>query len=205
MATISPTKEKIISTFSELKGRFGWTNPMQAPRLSKIVVSVGVGSQKDKKKLELIADRLAKITGQKAASRGAKQAISNFKTRQGDVVGYQITLRGKRMNAFLDRLVNIALPRTRDFRGLSPKSIDAMGNYTLGIREHTIFPETADEDIRDVFSLGITLVTTGHTVPEVQAFLEHLGLPLKKVDVGPDLELPPSAADRSKKSKKAKK
>ena len=109
------------------------------------------------------------------------------------------------MNDFLDRLVNVALPRTRDFRGLSPKSIDSMGNYTFGIREHTIFPETADEDIRDIFGLAVTLVTTGRDKAEIQAFLEHLGLPLKKVDVGPDLELAPSAADRSKKPKKAKK
>jgi len=200
------TKEKSASTFASLKGKFGWTNPMQAPRLMKIVVSAGVGSQKDKKKLELIADRLGKITGQKAAPRGAKQAISNFKTRQGDVVGYQVTLRGKRMENFLDRLVNIALPRTRDFRGLSPKSIDDMGNYTLGIREHMIFPETADEDIKDVFGLDITLVTTARAKAEVHAFLEHLGMPLKKTDTGPDLELAASHASREKKStKKAKK
>jgi large subunit ribosomal protein L5 len=200
------TKEKSASTFETLKGKFGWTNPMQAPHLSKIIVSVGVGSLKDKKKLELIADRVAKITGQKAATRGAKQSISNFKTRQGDVVGYQVTLRGKRMNDFLDRLVNIALPRTRDFRGLSAKSIDAMGNYTLGVREHTIFPETADEDIRDVFGLAVTLVTTGNEKAQIRAFLEHLGMPLKKTETGPDLELAPGAADRTKKApKKAKK
>lgn len=204
MAIIS-TKERFGTTFSSLKTSFGWVNPMQAPRLTKIVVSAGVGSEKDKKKLELIADRLEKITGQKAASRGAKQAISNFKTRQGDIIGYQITLRGKRMNDFLDRLVNIALPRTRDFRGLSPKSVDAMGNYTIGIREHTIFPETSDEDIRDVFGLAVTLVTTSRDAAEVRAFLQHLGVPLKKVDTGPDLELAPSAADRSKKVKKVKK
>ncbi len=202
---ITSTKEKSADAFSNLKSHFGWTNPMQTPRLSKIVVSVGVGSQKDKKKLELIADRIEKITGQKAASRGAKQAISNFKTRQGDVVGYQVTLRGKRKNDFFDRLVNIALPRTRDFRGLSLKSIDAMGNYTIGVREHTIFPETADEDIRDVFGLAITLVTTSRNKAEVQAYLSHLGLPLKKIDTGPDLELAASAAVRSKKPKKESK
>src|SRR4051812_47241703 len=125
-------KEKNAATFDALKGQFGYTNKMQAPKLVKVVISAGIGSVKDKKKIELIADRVARITGQKAAVRGAKQSISNFKTRQGDPVGYQVTLRGGRMNEFLDRLLNIALPRTRDFRGISPKSIDQMGNYTLG-------------------------------------------------------------------------
>jgi large subunit ribosomal protein L5 len=202
---ITSTKNQAASAFKDLKGKFGWTNTMQAPRLVKVVVSAGVGSLKDKKKAELVADRISKITGQKAASRGAKQAISNFKTRQGDIVGFQVTLRGKRMNDFLDRLINIALPRTRDFRGLSPKSIDNMGGYTLGIREHTIFPETSDEDIKDVFGLAATIVTTAHSKAEVHAFLEHLGLPLKKTDTGPDLELAPSAADRNKKTAKKKK
>jgi large subunit ribosomal protein L5 len=175
-------KEKNNISFESLKSNFGFTNRMEAPRLVKVVVSSGVGSLKDKKKLELIADRLAKITGQKPASKGAKQSISNFKTRQGDVVGYQITLRGKRMNDFLDRLVNIALPRTRDFRGLSPKSIDDVGNYTIGIKEHTIFPETSDEDIKDIFGLAVTVVTTSKDKAETKAFLEHLGFPLKKTD-----------------------
>src|SRR4051812_32977937 len=101
-------KEKNNTAFASLKGSFGYKNPMQAPRLVKVVVSSGVGSLKDKKKLEFIADRLSKITGQKPAARGAKQSISNFKTRQGDTVGYQTTLRGKRMQDFLDRLINIA-------------------------------------------------------------------------------------------------
>jgi large subunit ribosomal protein L5 len=173
-------KEKNNTSFDSMKSSFGYSNRMQAPKLVKVIVSVGVGSLKDKKKLELIEDRIAKITGQKAAPRGAKQSISNFKTRQGDTVGYQVTLRGKRMYDFLDRLVNIALPRTRDFRGLSDKSIDAMGNYTLGIKEHVIFPETADEDIRDVFGLAVTVVTTSQNKAETRAFLEHMGFPLKK-------------------------
>ena len=174
------TKEKNNTSFQHLAPKFGYKNRFQAPRLVKVVVSAGVGSQKDKKKLELVADRLAKITGQKAAPRGAKQSIANFKTRQGDVVGYQVTLRGERMNDFIDRLINVALPRTRDFRGLSAHSIDAMGNYSLGIKEHIIFPETADEDIRDVFGLAATIVTTSRTKDETMAFLEHLGFPLKK-------------------------
>lgn len=175
-------KEKNNASFAALKSDLKLENVMQAPKLVKVVVSTGVGSLKDKKKLELIADRIARITGQKAASRGAKQSISNFKTRQGDVVGYQVTLRGKRMNDFLDRLVNISLPRTRDFRGISARGIDEMGNYTMGVKEHTIFPETSDEDVRDVFGLAVTVVTTARTKEATKAFLSHLGFPFKKVE-----------------------
>jgi large subunit ribosomal protein L5 len=155
-------------------------NPMQTPRLTKVVISSGFGSVKDKKKIELIADRLAKITGQKPATKVTKKAIATFKTRLGDPVGYQITLRGKRMSEFLDRLIHVALPRTKDFRGLSRDSVDAMGNYTLGIKEHTIFPETSDEDLKDVFGFAITIVTTSNDKKATLAFLEHLGLPLKR-------------------------
>jgi large subunit ribosomal protein L5 len=175
-------KEKNQESFETLKGTFGYKNKMQAPKLEKVIVSSGVGKQKDKKKLEMIADRIAKITGQKASPRGAKQSISNFKTRQGDIVGYQVTLRGKRMYDFLDRLLNVALPRTRDFRGISRDSVDEMGNYTLGIREHNIFPETADEDIKDVFGLAVTVVTSSNDKEQTKAFLEHLGFPFKKID-----------------------
>lgn len=167
------------SSFKELHAALGLKNPMQAPRLSKVVISSGFGSVKDKKKIEVIADRLAKITGQKPALRSAKKAIATFKTRVGDPMGYQVTLRGNRMNEFLDRLINIALPRTKDFRGLSRDSVDDMGNYTLGIKEHTIFPETSDEDLKDVFGLAITIVTTSRDKKATLAFLEHLGLPLK--------------------------
>ncbi len=175
-------KEKNNKSFEALKGSFGYVNKMQAPKLVKVIVSSGVGSTKDKKKIELIADRLAKITGQKPASRGAKQSISNFKTRQGDIVGYQTTLRGQRMYDFLDRFLNAGLPRTRDFRGLSTRSFDEMGNYTLGIKEHTIFPETSDEDIKDIFGMAVTVVTTSNNKAATKAFLEHLGFPLKKTE-----------------------
>jgi large subunit ribosomal protein L5 len=147
-----------------------------------VVISCGFGSVKDKKKVELIADRLAKITGQKPAVRTTKKAIATFKTRLGDPIGYQITLRGKRMNEFLDRLIHIALPRTKDFRGLSRSSVDAMGNYTTGIKEHTIFAETSDEDLKDVFGFAITIVTTSSDKKATLAFLEHIGMPLKKED-----------------------
>src|SRR3989344_1049683 len=112
----------------------GYKNPMQAPRVLKVVVSTGVGLFKDKTKFKVVEDRLARITGQKPAPRGAKVSIASFKSRQGDIVGYQVTLRGKRMFDFLNRLVHLALPRTKDFRGLSPNAADEMGNYTLGIK-----------------------------------------------------------------------
>src|SRR3989344_183114 len=158
----------------------GYKNPMQSPRVTKVVISVGVGSFKDKNKMKVVEDRLARITGQKAAPRGAKISIASFKSRQGDTVGYQVTLRGKRMHDFLERLVHIALPRTKDFRGISPDSADEMGNYTLGIKEHTIFPETADEELKDVFGFSITIVTTAKSKSEVVTFLTHLGFPFKK-------------------------
>ncbi len=158
----------------------GYKNRMQAPRVLKVVVSTGVGSFKDKAKFKVVEDRLARITGQKPAPRGAKVSISSFKSRQGDIVGYQVTLRGSRMFDFLDRLINLALPRTKDFRGISPKAADEMGNYTLGIKEHNIFPETSDEELKDVFGLAVTIVTTAKSKEEVLAYLTHLGFPFKK-------------------------
>ncbi len=174
-------QEQQKSTFETLKGDFGWTNRMQSPRLVKTVINVGVGKMtKDKGKVELVADRLAKITGQKPASRGAKKAISTYKTRVGDKVGYQITLRGKRAEDFLNRLVHVALPRTKDFKGVATAGIDEMGNYTLGIKEHTVFPETADEDIKDVFGIAVTVVTTAKDKKSAEGYLRHLGFPFKK-------------------------
>ncbi len=168
------------NSYKALKETLALVNPMQAPRLVKVVISNGFGSVKDKKKIELIADRLMKITGQKPAVRSTKKAIASFKTRTGDAVGYQITLRGKRMTEFLDRLIHIALPRTKDFRGLSRASVDAMGNYTMGVKEHTIFAETSDEDLKDVFGFAITIVITSKDKKSTLAFLEHMGMPLKR-------------------------
>ena len=174
-------KEKSAHAFEHLKGHLHIKNAMQTPRIEKAVVNVGFGSTKDKKKIDLIAERLARITGQKPATRTAKKSIATYKTRTGDPLAYQITLRGARMYDFLDRLVHIALPRTKDFRGLS-RTVDEMGNYTLGIKEHTIFPETADEDLKDVFGLAITLVTTSKEATHTLALLEYLGFPMKKED-----------------------
>jgi len=174
-------QEQQKTAFDSLKKEFGWSNLMQAPRVEKVVVSVGVGRMtKEKGRVETVADRLEKITGQKPASRGAKKAISTYKTRVGDKVGYQVTLRGARATDFLNRLIHIALPRTKDFKGISTSAIDEMGNYTLGIKEHSVFPETADEDIKDVFGLGVTVVTTAKNKKEAEAYLRHLGFPFKK-------------------------
>lgn len=178
MTNLVHTQEK--GAFDALKGDFGYTNAMQAPKVVKVVISTGVGKVKDKNKIALIEDRLAKITGQRAAPRGAKKSIAAFKMRQGDVVGYQVTLRGKRKYDFLEKLVHVALPRTRDFRGLKSSAIDEMGNLTIGIKEHTIFPETADEDLRDVFGFAVTLVSTAKNKKEAEAFFRHLGFPLQK-------------------------
>lgn len=173
-------KEKQNKAFEILKTKFGYKNIMQAPKLVKVVISTGTGSQKDKKKKELIGDRIAKITGQKPSERGAKKSVATFKVRQGDPVGYQVTLRGERMLNFLEKLVNIAFPRTKDFRGIKTTSIDDMGAITIGVKEHTIFPETADEDIKDVFGLAVTILTTANSKDETKAFLEVIGIPFAK-------------------------
>ena len=175
---MSITKQRQHKAYEALAKTFGYTSTMQSPRIMKVVVSSGVGKKRDKKQLEVIEDRLAKITGQKPSARPARTSIASFKVREGDTVGLQITLRGERMYDFIDKLIHIALPRTRDFRGLSAKAIDGMGNITIGIKENTIFPETSDEDLKDVFGLAVTIVTTAKSKAEAEAFFRHLGLPL---------------------------
>lgn len=175
-------KEKGGKTFDALKGTFGYKNALQAPRITKVVLSATTGSIKDIKKKALIGDRLDKIAGQHATPKAAKKSVASFKVRQGDAVAWQVTLRGEKMNSFLEKLVNIALPRTRDFRGIGETALDSMGNYTLGIKEHTVFPETSDEDIKDVFGFAVTLVTTSKKKEETRALLEHLGFVFKKKD-----------------------
>ena len=175
-------KEKENETFNKMKSIFHYKNAMAAPRMMKVVVNVGTGTavKKDKNKNDAIADRLAKITGAKAAFRGAKKSIASFKVRQGDPIGIVVTLRGSRMYAFLEKFVNVALPRTKDFRGINRQAVDNIGNLTLGVKEHTIFPETADEDIKDVFGMSITLVSTAKNKNEGLTFFELLGIPFKK-------------------------
>ncbi len=176
MMTFRERQERV---YEALKERFGYTNVMQTPVVTKLVISSGIGKVNDPKQVELIQDRLARISGQKAAPRGAKKSIASFKVRQGDIVGYQTTLRGARMRDFFDKIVHIALPRVRDFRGLSPRAIDELGNMTIGITEHTIFPETSDEEQRNIFGMSITIVTTAKSKEEAEAYLRFMGVPLK--------------------------
>ncbi len=173
-------KEKAAGVHGSLKDSFGYKNVMQSPKILKVVLSSTTGSIKDPKKKDLIGDRLGKIAGQKATPTAAKKSVASFKVRQGDPVGWQVTLRGERMWSFLEKLINVALPRTRDFRGIDTKSIDALGNYTLGVKEHTVFPETADEEIKDVFGFAINIVTSTKNKEETKALLEHLGFLFKK-------------------------
>lgn len=176
-------KTQLDRVYDALKDTFSYKNRMQSPRVEKVVVSVGTGKVEDKAKLALIQDHLARITGQKPSPRPARQSIASFKLRQGDIIGYQVTLRGARMMSFLDKLIHVALPQTRDFRGLKASAIDEMGNITLGIKEQTIFPETADEELKDVFGFAITIVTTAKSKEEAEALLRHIGLPLQKEEV----------------------
>ena len=175
-------KEKEKEAFEKMKAGFHYKNVMAAPTMKKVVVNVGTGTmvKKDKDKNDAISTRLAKITGQKPTLKGAKKSIASFKVRQGDPIGVVVTLRGKRMFAFLEKLINVALPRTKDFRGIARSVVDDIGNLSIGIKEHTIFPETADEDIRDVFGMTLTLVSSAKTKKEGMAFFELLGVPFKK-------------------------
>lgn len=169
-------------SFETMKSEFGYTNKLSAPRLVKVVVSVGTGKgiKNNKNWNDLVSDRLAKITGQKAALRKAKKAIASFKTRQGDVIGVVVTLRAKKMYEFLDKLLNVAFPRTKDFRGVNISGVDQLGNMSLGIKEHTIFPEIKDEELKDVFSLGVSIVTTAKSKKEAEQFLRMIGMPFAK-------------------------
>jgi len=174
------TKEKVKDSYKNLKEILKLKNVMQAPKILKVVVNSGVGSLNDKKKIDIVVDRLAKITGQKPIKRGAKKSVASFKSREGDIVGVQITLRGEKMWSFLDRLLNVALPRTKDFRGISVGAIDEMGNYTLSIKEHIVFSETADEDLKDVFGFSATIVTSLKNKDSALEFFKALGFPFKK-------------------------
>lgn len=177
-------KEKEAETFAKMKELFHFKNKMASPRLVKVVLNVGTGTaiKKDKNKNDQVAERLAKITGQKPTKKGAKKSIASFKVRQGDPIGVVVTLRGARMYAFLEKLINVALPRTKDFRGINRSTVDSIGNLTMGIKEHTIFPETADEDVKDIFGMAITVVSTAKTKEQGFAFFELLGVPFKKED-----------------------
>lgn len=183
MATV---KENVYSkaqkSFETLSSEFGYKNKLAAPRLTKVVVSVATGSmmKKDRNRNDLVVDRLTKITGQKPNVRKAKQSVATFKIREGDEIGVAVTLRGKKAHALLDKIIDVALPRTKDFRGLERKTVDNIGNMTFGIKEHTIFPEIKDEELKDVFGMAITLVTTAKSNKEATRFFELIGIPFKK-------------------------
>lgn len=164
-----------------LKEKFQYTSVMQVPRLKKIVISQGLGdATADKKLIDNALGELAMITGQKAIATYAKKDVSNFKLRKGMPIGAKVTLRGDMMFEFLDRLVSVALPRTRDFRGINPKGFDGRGNYTLGIKEQIIFPEIDIDKINKVTGMDITFVTSANTNEEAFELLKEFGLPFKK-------------------------
>jgi large subunit ribosomal protein L5 len=157
------------------------SNVMQVPRVQKIVVNIGVGEALDNAKaLDAAVGDLTQIAGQKPVVTKARQSIAAFKLREGRAIGVKVTLRGERMWSFLDRLMNIALPRVRDFRGISPDAFDGRGNYTLGLREQLVFPEIDYDKIDKLRGLEVTIVTSGRTDDEARQLLQMLGMPFKK-------------------------
>lgn len=164
-----------------LQEQFKYSSSMQTPRLVKVVVNQGVnGATQDKKLVDVAVDEMTMITGQKAVATIAKKSVSNFKLREGMPIGAKVTLRGERMWEFLDRLIAVALPRVRDFRGVNPKSFDGRGNYTMGITEQIIFPEINIDKVNRISGLDISIVTTADTDQEAFELLKALGLPFKK-------------------------
>jgi large subunit ribosomal protein L5 len=165
----------------QLMERFGYSTIMQAPKIEKITLNMGVGEAKqDSKLLDAASEQLATIAGQKPNVRRARKSIANFKLREGMPVGLSVTLRGERSYEFLDRLVSVAIPRIRDFRGLRASSFDGRGNYSMGVREQIIFPEIDYDAIDQVRGLDITITTTAKTDDEARALLELLGLPFAR-------------------------
>ncbi|RMF28395.1 MAG: 50S ribosomal protein L5 [Cyanobacteria bacterium J083] len=165
----------------KLKEQFGYENIHQVPKVIKITINRGLGeASQNAKALESSINELATITGQKPVVTRAKKAIAGFKIRQGMPVGVMVTLRGQRMYAFLDRLINLALPRIRDFRGISPKSFDGRGNYSLGVREQLIFPEIDYDSIDQIRGMDISIITTAKTDEEGRALLTEMGMPFRK-------------------------
>lgn len=164
----------------ELEKQFGFTNAHQVPKIRLVSVNVGVGRIKDDNQLKEIQRILSLVTGQKAVQRKAKKAIASFKTRVGMVIGYSVTLRGKRAYDFLDRFVHVALPRTRDFRGIPVSSFDQRGNLTIGVKEHIVFPELIGEDVRFIFGLEVAISTTAKKREQGIALMKALGFPIQE-------------------------
>jgi large subunit ribosomal protein L5 len=170
--------EKIRKLLAE---KFGYKNAMQVPKIEKIVLNMGIGEAvNDRKKVEQAAEALTAIVGQKAVITKSRKSIATYKLRDGQAIGCKVTLRKQRMYEFLDRLVNIALPRVRDFRGLNPKSFDGRGNYSLGIKEHIIFPEIDYDKAVDVWGMDITVCTSARTDAEARALLDAFNFPFRQ-------------------------
>lgn len=164
-----------------LRKAFGYRNIMEVPRIEKVVVNIGLGEAMDNPKaLEAAMSDLAQITGQKPVMTKARKSIANFKLREGRVIGTKVTLRGEKMWYFLDRLMNIALPRVRDFRGVSPEAFDGRGNYTLGLRDQLIFPEIDYDKIDKLRGMEVTIVTTARSDDHARLLLQLLGMPFRK-------------------------
>ncbi len=181
MATARLKSRYIDEIRPALEERFGYSSVMQAPRIEKITVNMGCGDAKqDSKVLDAASEQLATITGQKPSVRRARKSIAQFKVREGMPVGVAVTLRGERSYEFLDRLMSVAIPRIRDFRGLSPRSFDGRGNYSMGVREQIIFPEVDYDEVDQVRGLDITITTTAASDEESFALLESLGMPFSK-------------------------
>lgn len=165
----------------KLKKQFEYNNDLAIPKLEKITINVGVGEAvSDRKKLDDIAENIARIAGQKPILTKAKKSISNFKLREGMPIGCKVTLRGHRMYEFLDRFINLSLPRTRDFQGIPDRSFDGRGNYNLGIKEHIIFPEIDTDRLTSIHGLQLTFVTTADSDEEAFALLKEIGMPFRK-------------------------
>lgn len=178
----SRLKEKYQNeVVGKLTEQFGYENVHQVPKLTKIVINVGLGEAKDNQNLLNAAkDELALITGQRPIELKAKKSVANFKLREGQAIGTKVTLRREKMYDFLDKLISISLPRVRDFRGINPNSFDGRGNYSLGIKEQLIFPEIKYDDVDFLHGMDISIVTTAETDEEAKAFLELMGMPFKK-------------------------
>lgn len=170
-------KKKIIST---LQKELGVKNVLALPKIEKVVINIGLGrALKDEKFLEVAMQDLALITGQKPKTTLAKKSIANFKIREGMIIGAAVTLRGQRMYDFISRLINIALPRTRDFRGIDAKTIDKSGNLTIGVKEHIVFPEIKGEEVRNIFGFEITVVVKAKNKEEAAVLYKAMGFPIK--------------------------
>jgi large subunit ribosomal protein L5 len=178
---MSTLKEKYVQeVLPALMKKFSYSNIMEAPRLEKVVLNMGIGEGKDNPKLlDAAVKEISLITGQRPVITKAKKSVASYKLREGMSVGCKVTLRGERMYDFMNKLLNVALPRVRDFRGLSPRSLDGRGNYSFGIREQIIFPEINYDDVEKIQGIDITIVTTAKTDEEARELLKLIGMPFK--------------------------